>query len=173
VKGDLIMARLSLGTYALFPVVVFWGTLLGGIVYSHLVYFPVYLSNLPESAVVVNGPYGLNEVRFWATIHPLLILSLIIALVLNWKFKERRNLILISSSVYAVVLVISYLYFIPELVAFAQSPKSGIPPAEWFARSQRWQYLSWIRGAACFLSFIPLLFALTKAERSKTATVGD
>lgn len=51
--------------------IVFWGTLLGGIAYSHLVYFPPYLSALPDSAVVVNGPYALHEVIFWMTIHPL------------------------------------------------------------------------------------------------------
>lgn len=58
------MARLKFGTYSLFLAIILWGTLLGGIAYSHLVYFPVYLSALPDSAVVVNGPYGLHEAIF-------------------------------------------------------------------------------------------------------------
>lgn len=58
------MTRLNLGTYSLFPAIIFWATVLGGIVYSHIVYFPAYLSDLPNSAVVVNGTYGLNEVPF-------------------------------------------------------------------------------------------------------------
>ena len=37
------MATLKLGTYSLFLTIILWGTLLGGIAYSHLVYFPVYL----------------------------------------------------------------------------------------------------------------------------------
>src|SRR5215210_7765556 len=90
------MATLRLKTFALMLSIVFWGTLLGGIAYSHLVYFPVYLSDLPASAVVVNGPYGLNDGIFWMTIHPLLILSLIAALALNWRVKPRRRLIAIS-----------------------------------------------------------------------------
>ncbi len=85
------MVTLRLGTYSLFLAVILWGTLLGGIAYSHLVYFPVYLSALPDSAVVVNGPHGLHEARFWMTIHPLLVLALILALVLNWKSRSRRN----------------------------------------------------------------------------------
>jgi hypothetical protein len=99
--GGRKMAISKLGTYSLFLAVILWGTLLGGITYSHIVYFPVYLSALPDSAVVVNGPYGLHEARFWMTIHPLLILSLIAALVLNWKFRLRRKLILIR---YATIL---------------------------------------------------------------------
>ena len=170
------MATLRLGTYTLFLTVILWGTLLGGVAYSHLVYFPVYLSALPDSAVVVNGPYGLHEAIFWMTIHPLLILSLIAALALNWRLRARRKLILISFVVYVLVLVISQLYFIPELLAFAHSPGSGLTPAEWLARGQRWQRLSWLRGAVMYAGILPLLFALTKpvdvAQASVTAAAG-
>ena len=96
------------------------------------------------------------------TIHPLLILSLIIASILNWKLKERRKLILISFAIYIVVLAVSSLYFIPELIAFKQSPESNLSPAEWLSRGNRWQYLSWIRGTVCYLGFVPLLLALRK-----------
>lgn len=117
------MRRSTLGTYSLFLSIILWGILLGGIVYSHIVFFPVYLSALPDSAIVVNGTYGFDEVPFWMLIHPLLIFSLIIASVLNWKYKERSKLILTSFTIYIVVLVASNLYFIPELIAFKQSPE--------------------------------------------------
>ncbi|HLM58707.1 MAG TPA: hypothetical protein VK422_21565 [Pyrinomonadaceae bacterium] len=154
------MATPRVGTYSLFLAVILWGTLLGGIAYSHLVYFPVYLSALPDSAVVVNGPYGLHEAVFWMTIHPLLILSLILALALNWKSRPRRNRILISSAIYVVVIVASGLYFIPELGAFQRSPGSGLSTAEWLARGHRWQRLSWVRGAVMYAGILPLLAAL-------------
>jgi hypothetical protein len=170
------MATSRPGTYSLFLAVILWGTLLGGIVYSHVVYFPVYLSALPDSAVVVNGPYGLNEVPFWALIHPLLILALVAALALNWKSKPRRKLILISFVVYMAVIVVSQIYFIPELVAFQRSPGSSLSPAEWLARGQRWQRLSWIRGAVCYAAFVPLLLALTSPAEvrveKRAATAG-
>jgi hypothetical protein len=156
------MATLRLSTYSLFLAIILWGTLLGGIAYSHLVYFPAYLSALPNSAVVVNGPYGLNEAIFWIIIHPLLIFSLIVALALNWKSRSRRKLVLISFAIYIVVLVISQVYFIPELGAFRHSPESSLSPAEWLARGQRWQRLSWIRGAIMYAAILPLLLALTK-----------
>lgn len=156
------MAASRLGTYSLFLAIILWGTLLGGIAYSHLVYFPVYLSALPASSVVVNGTYGLHEGIFWMTIHPLLILALILALVLNWKSRSRRNLILISFAIYFVVLVVTQIYFVPELVAFEASPKSSATAAEWLARGQRWQRLSWIRGATMYAAILPLLLALTE-----------
>ena len=165
------MATLRLGTYSLFLAVILWGTLLGGIAYSHLVYFPVYLSALPDSAVVVNGTYGLHEAIFWMTIHPLLILSLIVALVLNWKSKSRRKLILTSLAIYFLVLVVTQIYFLPELGAFAHSPESNVSPSEWLARGQRWQRLSWTRGGVMYAGILPLLLALTKpvAKESERA----
>lgn len=165
-----MVATLRLRTFVLMLSIVFWGTLLGGIAYSHLVYFPVYLSDLPGSAVLVNGPYALNEGRFWMTIHPLLILSLLATLILNWKVKPRRKLIAISLTAYIVVLAVSALYFVPELFAFARSPQSGVAPAEWSARAHRWEVLSWLRGSICYAFFVPLLLALTKPAGPQVET---
>ena len=152
----------NFGTFALMVAIILWGTLLGGVAYSHLVYFPAYLSDLPASAVVVNGPYGLNDARFWAVIHPLLIISLVAALVLNWNSSSRRKLIAVSFAIYVVVLLISFFYFVPELTLFKHSPESTVPATEWLARGKRWQRLSWLRGLTMYLSIVPLLFALTK-----------
>lgn len=154
--------RSKFGTYSLFLTVILWGTLLGGIAYSHLVYFPVYLSALPDSAVVVNGPYGLQETRFWMLIHPLLITSFVLTLLLNWQSHTRRKLVLLSFTVYVLMIAATLVYFVPELMAFARSPESNLSAAEWFARGQRWQTLSWIRGLICYLACLPLLLALTK-----------
>ncbi|MGZ5438126.1 MAG: hypothetical protein ACXW3F_18620 [Pyrinomonadaceae bacterium] len=149
---------------ALMISILLMGILLGGIVYSHLVYFPVYLSALPDSAVLVNGPYALNQWRFWLLIHPLAILSLIISLALNWKIRALRKLIIIPLVVYLLAIVVTSLYFVPELRAFQNSPNLSVSPAEWFARGQRWQYLSWVRGTFMGLSIVPLLLALRVRE---------
>src|SRR5687767_6630714 len=98
---------MKFSTIILIIAIILWGILLGGIVYSHLVYFPVFLSNLPESAIVETGPYGLKDGKFWMSIHPVLILTLIIAIIANWKNKPRLKKILISFVVYAVVIIIS------------------------------------------------------------------
>jgi hypothetical protein len=139
-----------------------WGTLLGGIAYSHLVYFPVYLSALPNSAVVVNGPYGLHEEVFWSLIHPLVILSLIVSLALNWKRRPRCKLIGTTMGLYALVLIVTMLYFVPELRAFKNSPNLAVSPAEWLMRGQRWQRFSWLRGTLMYLGIVPLLMGLAQ-----------
>ncbi|MDQ2976334.1 MAG: hypothetical protein M3R69_13130 [Acidobacteriota bacterium] len=152
----------KLGTLLLMLSIILWGTLLGGIAYSHLVFFPKYFSDLPNSAVLVNGPYGLNDTIFWLTIHPLLIISLIVTLVFNWTSSWRRKLVAISLVIYVIVLIVSQVYFVPELVLFKHSPESTLSAAEWLARGRRWQRLSWLRGVITYAAYLPLLFALTK-----------
>ena len=158
--GSVKMKTLRPATISLMLSIILWGTLLGGIAYSHLIYFPVYLSALPDSAVVVNGAYGLHEETFWLLIHPLLILSLVVSLALNWKMRTRRKLIGITITLYALAIVATTFYFVPELRAFKNSPNLAVSPAEWFARGQRWQKLSWLRGTVMYLGMVPLLLAL-------------
>ena len=159
-----MITRMRAGTIALMASILLMGILLGGIVYSHLVYFPVYLSSLPDSAVLVNGPYALQEQRFWLLIHPLAVLSLIVSLALNWKNRARRKLIAIPLIVYVLALVVTSLYFVPELMNFQNSRNLNVSRAEWYARGRRWQYLSWIRGTLMGLSIVPLLLALRLRE---------
>lgn len=144
--------------------IIFYGILIGGIVYSHVVFFPTYLSALPNSASLVNGPYALHDENFWMMIHPLAILSLLVALVLNWKIPARRKLIAIPLTLYLIAMVATFLYFVPELRAFRASPNSAVSPAEWFARGQRWQHFSWLRGSIMGLAIVPLLLALATPE---------
>lgn len=143
--------------------VLLWGVLLGGVVYSHLVFFPVFLSNLPESSVVVSGPYGMKDAPFWMTIHPLLILSLTVSLISNWRDRARRLLIAVPLIIYVLMIVITTVYFLPELAAFEQSPSGGVSATEWATRANRWIYLSWMRGMILFACAVPLLLALTRS----------
>jgi hypothetical protein len=151
---------------SLIAAITIWAMIIGGIAYSHVVYFPAYLSHLPESNFLITGEYGLHDENFWMLAHPLAILFTITTLLLNWKLKVRRKFILIALSVYVLAIIATATYFLPELKNFAGSNRSAnITRSEWFQRGQSWQYLSWIRGTFMYLCFILLLIALTKDKK--------
>ena len=156
------MSKLGFGTYALMVTIILWGVLLGGVVYSHMVFFPVFLSNLPESSAVVKGVYGLDESRFWMTLHPLLIISLIISLISNWRDAARRRLIAMTFGVYTTALIVTMWYFVPQLMAFASSAQEVFPESYWDERASLWITLSTIRGLILFIFILPLLIALAR-----------
>ncbi|MFM9905517.1 MAG: hypothetical protein ACKVQJ_13220 [Pyrinomonadaceae bacterium] len=160
------MTKIGIGTYALMAALLFWGVLVGGIVFSNLILMPVFLGDLPASAAVVNGPYAVNEGPFWIYIHPLVITSTLIALATNWKAVSRRKLVSTSLVLYVVMLVATALYFVPELMAFVDSAKSNVPAGEWAARARNWQILSAIRGVVILFLYLQMLLALTRSESS-------
>ena len=151
---------------SLFITITIWAIMIGGVMYSHIVYFPPYLSHLPESNKLITGEYGLKDGNFWMLVHPLAILLIIITLILNWKLKTRRKFILIAFSIYALAIVATTMYFLPGLKAFAGSGNSTtVTASEWYQRGQTWQHLSWIRGAFLFVGFLMLLIALIKDKQ--------
>ena len=169
------MKALSVGTLALMFSIILWGILIGGVVYSHIIYFPVFLGDLPESSSIVTGRYRLDESVFWMSLHPLLILSLIASLVLNWKLRRRRNLILTTMIVYLGAIVATGIYFVPELIAFSESSNSAIGKTEWMARGWWWQRWSWLRGSILFIAYFPLMLALVTTpaeEKTSPAATG-
>lgn len=150
---------------SLYITIILWAMIIGGVMYSHIVYFPPYLSHLPASNQLITGEYGLQDKNFWMFIHPLSIAFTITTLVLNWKSKARRKFILIAAGIYALAILFTAVYFLPRLVAFAETDSAtNIIRAELFQRGQAWQHRSWIRGASLCFGFIMLLVALEKKE---------
>jgi hypothetical protein len=148
---------------SLYVALTFWAIIIGGIMYSHIVYFPAYLSHLPESNNLITGDYGLHDENFWMFVHPLTIVTTVATLILNWRIKKRRKLILVAFSIYALAIVTTATYFLPNLVAFASSSTiTNVKPSEWYQRGQTWQHFSWIRGSSLYVGFLMLLIALTK-----------
>ena len=152
-------------TYALMISVALWGVLMGGVVYSHVAFFPAFLAHLPESASVVSSPYAVNDAPFWTFIHPLLILSIIISLATNWRDGARRNLILFSFAAYAIVLIATFVYFVPELFRFMDSQHLAVSADEWQRRAQTWITMSYIRGVIVLICFAASLIALARPAK--------
>ncbi|MEO6758342.1 MAG: single-stranded DNA-binding protein [Saprospiraceae bacterium] len=162
VVGEEIIMQIA-RQLSLFLAITLWAMMVGAIVYSHIVYFPPYLSHLPESNKLITGDYGIHDENFWMLVPQFALLATILTLILNWKLKIRRKFILIAFSIYVLSIVAITIYFVPGLMAFADSNNQPtVSPSEWFQRGQRWQHLSCIRGSFITIGFLMLLVALTK-----------
>lgn len=156
--------------FSLLLATTFWGILIGGVVYSHIVFFPKYLHHLPESNSLLNGEYGLNEATFWMFIHPITILATIIALVLNRKFKARKKYISIALIIYVLAIIATAVYFVPTLLYFADSSKiANVSSAELLQKGKTWEQLSWIRGAFMFIGFLLMQSAMLKNDSANSS----
>jgi len=136
-------------------------TVIGGAAYEHLAVVPVWASAVPASLTMFQGEYALAAQRFWIPIHPVTLILLLSALIFNWR-TERRNFIAITLGGYIVVLVVTFLFFVPELIAIMQSSYSTTVDADLTRRAKTWETYSLVRLAGLILMAIVLLFGLSK-----------
>jgi hypothetical protein len=134
---------------------------IGGGIYEDLVILPVWTAAPPKSLYMYQGAYGINPGVFWTIIHPIAILFLIIALISNWK-TARRKMILTVSILYAVVLIITGIYFIPELLRIIGTPYQDTIDIGLKSRASIWGILSVIRLCGCIVLSFVLLLSLAK-----------
>ncbi len=141
-----------------------WAIIVGAFVWSHIAYFPGYLFNLPQSNALIKSEYGMNDSLVWKAIHPLAVSLTIITLVMNWRLKARRKLLLMTSGIYLLTIIATAIYFVPELLRFAALDIHSPHTPALLYEGQTWFILSIIRGCFMCLGFVLLLIALSRSN---------
>ena len=135
--------------------------IIGGAVFEHLAIWPIAYSAPPASLSMFQGDYGLNAGAFWSLIHPATLLLFIITLILFWKYKRRKNIV-IAFVGYLVIMVTTFLYFVPELIAIITTTYADTIDPALVSRGQLWEQLSLLRLALLIVLAIILFLGLTK-----------
>ena len=138
---------------------------IGGAVYEHAALVPIWASAPPASLAMFQGEYAITPPRFWIPIHPLTMLLLLLSLAFNWR-SERRNSILTTIVGYAIVLAVTFLYFVPELMSITQSVYALTIDPVLTERAQSWEFWSRVRLASLLLMAVILLFGLSKSPET-------
>jgi hypothetical protein len=145
--------------------------MIGGAVYEHLNVVPKWSAAPPLSLSMFHGDFGLKPEAFWILIHPVNILLFIITLVLHWK-TARRKTVLSIFALYVVVLVITRMYFVPELISIITTPFSPAADPGLTQRASLWETLSLVRMGALLLMAVGLFLGLTKPAHRLTHANG-
>ncbi len=135
---------------------------IGAAVYEHIGVVPRWSAAPPASLTMFQGRYGVNPAPFWMFIHPVTLLLIITTLVLFWK-TGSRNHILFSLSAYVVILIVTGIYFVPELISITQTPLGDTADATLTARAQTWETMSLVRLGVLIMIAIYLFLGLSKA----------
>ena len=140
-----------------------FSVIVGAAIYEHTALWPAAFSELPKSLSVFQGPYHLNAASFWMSIHPVTLLLLVMTLVFSWK-TNRRKPVLITMTGYVIILLTTFIYFVPELLELTGTPYSDTVDPSLQARASRWVTLSLVRGGILIVLAINLLLGLTERE---------
>jgi hypothetical protein len=135
---------------------------LGGSFYEATVVYPAWSAAPPATLALLQGTNSLQSTPFWIPIHVALEILLVAALVLNWSVQGRRNLILAGLLIHVAVRIWTFLYFVPEIMAFSSIAPNGPYSPELAARTAMWGTLGWLRRGLIALDSLVLLIALTR-----------
>ncbi len=138
---------------------------IGGGLYEHIVLTPIWSKSPPSSFAIIQPTTGVPLQRFWIPVHGTITLFIILSLVMTWSDMTVRRLLLVAMASYIVMRVWSFLFFIPEMLAFQKVPLDSAPSAELAARVARWTFWTWFREPLDIISFLFSLSALYSFRR--------
>ncbi|MCE3281267.1 MAG: hypothetical protein K0Q66_4 [Chitinophagaceae bacterium] len=140
----------------------------GAAVYEHVAVWPKAFAKLPASLSSFQGEHAFNNGIFWMMIHPITLVLFIIATIMHWKTDRKKHL-LYPLIAYAVVLVVTSVYFVPELLSILGTAYSNTYDASLTARGSQWELLSIIRAVLLFATAVFLYLGLTKPATRNVA----
>lgn len=141
--------------------------IIGAGIYEHLAIWPRAYSAPPASLTMFQGDYGLNSDAFWTKIHPITLLLLITTLVLSWK-SPRKKYVLITLIGYIFILVVTAIYFVPELMEITKTEYADSVNPDLQQRGGLWENLNLLR--ALILVFLAMILNLGLTRSSARAT---
>lgn len=139
--------------------------IIGAGVYEHFSVWPVAFSEPPKSLMMFQGGYALQSEVFWKLVHPFTIGLMLVTLGLNWK-TERKKHILIALGTYITALIVTFIYYVPELLSITGTPFAATVDEGLRERGSLWITLSEIRLGFIFVSAFILILRLTKSNKS-------
>ncbi|MFA1821907.1 hypothetical protein ACDX78_17280 [Virgibacillus oceani] len=140
---------------------------LGGAFYEWIVVASQWSAYPPESFGILQGAYALPLDSFWMPLHMIVQVVIITALILCWKDKKRRNLMLLLIGLYILLRVPTFMYFIPELEYFRATSTTAPWTQEIQDRADRWVLFSIGRTTAIAASYVLAWMTLNHRTKSK------
>ena len=131
--------------------------------YEHLAVIPQWSAAPPESLAMFQGEYGLNAEAFWTRIHPITIALCLLTLILFWKTAARKNILILLLG-YVSVMVVTFIYFVPELIDITQTEFNSVVDDSLRSRAQLWETLSLLRLIVIIILAIIFSLGLTKTD---------
>lgn len=145
---------------------IFFCLIIGAGVYEHFAVLPVAFSEPPKSLTMFQGDYAIQQATFWKLIHPITLILFIITLALNWRTGRRKS-ILIALGIYFLILVATFIYFVPQLMHITGTHYSETVDTSLQKSGSLWITLSLVRAVFMVISAFILISGLTINDKQK------
>jgi Domain of unknown function (DUF1772) len=109
-----------------------------------------------------NPQFAVNSgKRFWIFVTPAVGLFSIAALLSGWRTPwEHRKWLLAATLTALIMVVITFVYFVPSLIKMMSATPNAANAAEIGAKARLWAVLNWVRVALLIAAWLCALRAL-------------
>ncbi|HEY0055752.1 MAG TPA: hypothetical protein VGB63_10380 [Pedobacter sp.] len=149
----------KLATPALIVCTLTLGFVTGVGIFQHLFWIPDMFNSV-EALNKALGGIPDEPRKFWIPLHALTFISMLCALISNWKIEARRRLVLISFIGYLYISIVSA-WFASQLFQFKELSNA----AEFTDRTSTWLTLSWHRPLLMTIIEVLLLVTISKGVK--------
>lgn len=119
----------------------------------------------PRSFAMFEGEYGYNSSTFWNTVPPITFVLFLIGIIMNWK-NRRRKFLLVALTLFVAGGLLAGFFLEPlfaEMIARGYSDQVD-PVLQ--ARTAKWLMLDWMVWGLAMLAGLVLLWALVLPVRN-------
>lgn len=141
----------------LFALAIISGMQVGGALFDSLVNDPVWSASVAAARQWTQ----VDTSRFYIVFSNLLFLVAIITLVAGWRAQRPlRNWLRLATALFIIAIVVTIIYFLPELQQIRGVAAVSIPDDELSRRIQRWTLLDNVREALILGGFALIVHTL-------------
>jgi hypothetical protein len=159
-----VAIRRHLAVILLWSVIVLVGTMFGASVYQRISLIPEWGGALPQSVVSYFSDPNAGQAidRFWTAVTAPTAAAIILALVVNWPFVDRRRWIASGAILFFLLLAWTAVYFIPKgVIPLMVRGGSGLAPEAITQMARAWIFWDWFRMAGTLGAYLCFVKAAT------------
>lgn len=104
---------------------------------ERVVNIPKWFSNPPASFELIRQQAPAAQ-RFWIPVQIVFLVTLILSLSTNWKYKDVRLMMILGTSAFLVVIALTAAFYVKEIMAFSKMPVDAPATESLLKRADTW-----------------------------------
>jgi hypothetical protein len=144
--------------------------LTGASIWETVIFVPFWASGNPSRLAILQGNAGIESAHLWVAVHSVFEMIFLVALIFNWKLKNRRAELVIVGVPYAVVRVWTIFYFARSFLEIQRHSAHPEYVSSLIAQTLLWEKLNYVRTALVAALNVPMLVYVNRAILHKEST---
>jgi hypothetical protein len=131
---------------------------------ERIVNMPQWFADPPASFELIRKQAP-PATRFWIPVQIIFLVALILAFITNWKYQEVRFMMILGTTAFLLVIVLTAAFYVKEIMAFSKMPVDAPVTEDLLKRANTWFRTTIIRNIIQGVALVFFIVAVIKHFR--------